>query len=90
MNITQDEIRVMIYYDYIKRLSRQECLKSLQKTFGDSCALHPTVYDWYAGVSRGSDHFEDEPRVGRPRSAVTSENIKAVRHLINVDPHITY
>ena len=36
MNITRDEIRVMIYYDYERRLSQQECLESLQKTFGDA------------------------------------------------------
>ena len=39
MNITRDEIRVMIYYDYKRRLSQQECLESLQKTFGDSKPL---------------------------------------------------
>ncbi|CAF3108963.1 unnamed protein product, partial [Rotaria sp. Silwood2] len=33
---------------------------------------------------------EDEPRAGRPRTAVTPENIEAVRELVNIDPHITY
>ena len=73
-----------------KRLSQQECLESLQKTFDDSCVSSATVYNWYAKFNRGRDHFEDEPRVGRPRSAVASENIEAVHQLVNVDPHITY
>jgi transposase len=90
MNLTRDEIRVMIYYDYKKKLSQQECLESLQKTFGDSCVSRTTVYRWYAEFNRGKDHFEDEPRAGRPRSAVTPENIEAVRQLVNVDPQITY
>jgi len=90
MDLTRDQIRVMIYYDYKKKLSQQECLESLQKTFGDSCVSRATVYNWYAEFNRGRDHFEDEPRVGRPSSAVTPENIEAVRQLINVDPHITY
>ena len=41
-------------------------------------------------LNRARDHFEDEPRTGRARSAVTPENTEAVRQLINVDPHITY
>ncbi|CAF2243321.1 unnamed protein product [Rotaria magnacalcarata] len=78
----------MIYYDYKNKLSHQECLESLQKTFGDSCVSRATVYNWYAEFNRDRDHFEDEPRVGRPRSAVTPENIEAIRQLINDDPHI--
>jgi transposase len=90
MDLSRDHIRIMIYYDYKTKLSQQECLESLQKTFGDSCVSRTTVYNWYAEFSRGRDHFEDEPRTGRPRSAVTPENIEAVRQLVNVDPHITY
>ena len=64
MDLTRDQIRVMIYYDYKKTLSQLECLESLQKTFVDSCVARATVYNWYAEFSRGRDHFEDEPRVG--------------------------
>ncbi|CAF2207876.1 unnamed protein product [Rotaria magnacalcarata] len=90
MNLTREEIRVMIYYDYKKELSQQQCLESLQKTFGDSCVSRTAVYFWYAEFSRGRDHFEDEPRAGRPRSVVTPGNIEAVRQLVNVDPNIAY
>ena len=91
MNLTRVEIRVMIcYYDYKKGLSQQECFESLQKTFGDTCVSSAIVYNWYAEFKRQRDHFEDEPRAGRPRSAVTPENIEAVRQLISVDPHLTY
>ena len=90
MHLTREQIRVMIYYDYKRMLSQQECLESLQKTFGESCVSRATVYNWYAEFNRGRDHFEDEPRVGRPRSAVTPENIEVVRQLVNDDPHITY
>ncbi|CAF4017210.1 unnamed protein product [Rotaria sp. Silwood2] len=71
----------MIYYDYKKQLSQEQCLESLHKTFGDSCVSRATVYNWFAKFSRGRDHFEDEPRAGRPRTAVTPENIEAVREL---------
>jgi len=70
-------------------MSQEECLQSLQKTFGHSCVSRATVYNWFAEFNRGRDHFEDEPRSGRPRTAVTPENIEAVRQLVNIDPHIT-
>ncbi|CAF3174562.1 unnamed protein product [Rotaria sp. Silwood2] len=79
MNLTREQIRVMIYYDYKKQLSQEECLESLHKTFGDSCVSRATVYNWFTEFSRGRDHFEDEPRAGRPRTVVTPENIEAVR-----------
>ena len=60
MNITPDEIPGTIYYHYKKRLSRQECLESLQKTFGGSRISRSTVYNWHAELSRGRDHVEDE------------------------------
>ncbi len=50
MNLTRDEIRVMIYYDYKKQLSQEECLESLHKTFGDSCVSRTTVYRWFAEI----------------------------------------
>ena len=91
MNLKRVEIRVMIcYYDYKKGLSQQECFESLQKSFGDSCVSRATVYNWYVQFKRQRDHFEDEPRASRPRSAVTTENIETVRQRINVDPHLTY
>jgi hypothetical protein len=66
----------MIYYDYKKQLSPQECLESLHKTFGDSCVSRATVYNWFAEFNHGTYHFEDEPRAGRPRTAVTPETSK--------------
>jgi transposase len=65
-------------------LSQQECLESLQKTFGESCVSRTTVYNWYAEFNRGRDHFEDEPHAGRPRSAITPENIEAVRNVFMI------
>ena len=80
----------MIYYDYKKRLSQQEYLESLQKTFADSCFSRATVYNWYAEFNWERDHLADEPRAGRLRSAVISEDIEVIRQLINVDSPITY
>ena len=84
MNITRDVIRVMIYYGHKERLPQQECLKSLQKIFGDSCISRVTFYNRYAEFNRGRNHFEDELRAAGPRSALTLENTEAVRQLIRI------
>ena len=90
MNITRDEIWVIIYYDYKRRLSRQEYLESLQKIFDDSCVARTTMYNWHAEFYWRRDHFKVESRANRPRSTVTPENVEAARQLISVDLHITY
>ena len=60
VNITRDEIPVMIYYDYKnKKLSQQECPESLQKTFGDSCITRAIVYNCYADFYWERDHSKD-------------------------------
>jgi hypothetical protein len=50
MNLTRDEIRVMMHYDYKKQLSQEECLESLRKTFGDSCVSRTAVNRWFAEI----------------------------------------
>ena len=68
----------------------KDVLNLYKKTFGDSCVSRETIYNWYAEFNRTRDHFEDEPRADRARSALTPENIEAVRHPINVGPHLAY
>ena len=73
-----------------KRLSQQGCLEPLQKIFGHSCVSRATIHNWYAEFNRTRDHFEDESRADGARSAFTPENIQAVRHPINIGPHLAY
>ncbi|CAF4451354.1 unnamed protein product [Rotaria socialis] len=40
-------------------------------------------YTEFAGFRRRRDQIEDEPRTGRPKTAVTPENIEAVRELMS-------
>ncbi len=52
---------------------------NLYKKHSAARVSRATVDNWYAEFNQGRDHFEDEPRAGRPRSVVTSESIEAVR-----------
>ena len=87
MNITPDEISVMIYDDYKKEFITTWISWIVTADCYDSCA---TVYNWYAEFNRGRDHSEDEPCAAQPRSMPIPENIEAVHQLINVHPYVIY
>lgn len=89
MELTKQNFRTMIYYDFSQGVSAGECIQKLNSTFGKAAPKKSSVYNWYNHFSRGKMSFEDEPRQGRPNTAVTSENIEAVRQLVSEDPRIT-
>ena len=45
MEITREGFRCMIFYDFKKGLTRQECLVLLRETFGYEAPLQKTVYN---------------------------------------------
>ena len=90
MELSRENFRVMIFYDFRKGLSRQQCFESLQSTFGDKAPSLATVKNWYNGFKREKTSLKDEFREGRPNTAVVPENIDAVRKLIEEDRHVTY
>ncbi|CAH1986618.1 unnamed protein product [Acanthoscelides obtectus] len=62
MELNREHFCAIIYYNFQRQLSQQECLADLS----------------------------DDPRVGAPKTAVTQENVDAVRKLIIEDRHVTY
>ena len=62
----------------------------MKSTFGSEAPSKATIYNWFKEFSRGRKNLSDDFREGRPKSAVTSENIDAVRKLIATDRHETY
>lgn len=90
MELTREHFRAMIFYDFRRGLSRQECIDQLTSTFGDEAPSLATVKRWYNEFNRGRSSLRDESREGRPKSVVVPENIDAVRELILQDRHVTY
>lgn len=58
--------------------------------FGNEAPSKATIYRWFAEFQRERDSLSDALREGRPKSAVSPENIDAVRELIKEDRHVTY
>ena len=90
MDLTREHFRAMIYYDFRRGLSQQQCIDQLTSTFGDEAPSKTTVNHWFSEFNRGRRSLTDEFKEGRPKSIVVPENIDAVRELIMQDRHVTY
>ena len=90
IELTREDLCAMIYYDFRRGLSRQECIDQLIFTFGDEAPSYATVKRWYSEFNRGRYSLTDEFRKDRPKSVVGPENINPVQKLIIQDCHVTY
>lgn len=90
MDLTRENFRAMIYYDFRRGLTQKQCIDQLTSTFGDEAPSKTTVYHWFSEFNRGRSVLTDEVKEGRPKSVVVPQNIDAVRELIMQDRHVTY
>lgn len=90
MELSRRDIRVMIWYDWKTNVSAQECHNRLQLVAGDRAPSKSSVHHWYRELQQGRTSLGDEPRGGRPATAVTPANIDAVRILLTENRRITY
>ncbi|CAH2020833.1 unnamed protein product [Acanthoscelides obtectus] len=90
MELNREHFSALIYYNFQRQLSQQECLAELLSVFGKEAPHQSAFFRWYGEFKRGRVSFSDDPRVGAPKTAVTQENVDAVRKLIIEDRHVTY
>ncbi|CAH1991364.1 unnamed protein product [Acanthoscelides obtectus] len=84
MELNREHFRAIIYYNFQRQLSQQECLAELLSVFGNEAPHHfdnSTISRWYGEFQRGRVSLSGDPRVG---------NVDAVRKLIIEDRHVTY
>ncbi|CAH1991400.1 unnamed protein product [Acanthoscelides obtectus] len=73
-----------------------KCLAELLSVFDNEAPHQSTISHWYGEFKRGrvrttdDTGLSDDSRVGAPKTAVTQENVDAVRKLIIEDRHVTY
>ncbi|CAH1995121.1 unnamed protein product, partial [Acanthoscelides obtectus] len=72
-------VRAIIYYNFQRQLSQQECLAELLSVFGNEAPHQSTISLWYGECKRGRESLSDDPRVGATKTAVTQENVDAVK-----------
>ena len=80
----------MIYYEFRRGLSRQECIDQLISIFDDEAPSYATVKHWYNEFNSGRYLLTDEFRKGRPKSFVGPENINSLQKLLMKVRPVTY
>lgn len=90
MELSRENLRAMIYYDFKSGLTQKQCGDRMIVAFGDEAPSKTTIYRWYSEFQRGRVSLMDDVREGRPKSAVSQENVDVVRQLVKEDRHVTY
>lgn len=90
MNLTRENFRAMIFYDFRCHLSQQESYDRLRLAFHDEAPSRATIYNWFNEFKRGRTNLTDDLREGRPSTATTENNISVVQRMIETDKRVTY
>ena len=53
MELTREHFRAIIFYNFRRGLSRQECIDELKSLFGDKAPSYSTVKNWFDDFSCG-------------------------------------
>lgn len=81
----KSELRPVIKYLCLKKMSTKDIFLDIQQTLGDDALPYSTVAYWVAEFKRGRVKCEDDPRSGRPSTSITDENVKKVEDLVLQD-----
>lgn len=79
------EFRVLIKHCFLAKKNTVQAKAWLDKHYLDSAPGKSTVEKWFAKFKRGEMSIEDDARSGRPKEAVTDENIKKIHKIILSD-----
>ena len=89
MEFKREHFRAIIFYNFRRGLTQQQCIDELNSFFGDEVPSRTSVYQWYGEFKRGYSSFPDEFNKGRSKAVVVPETIDAVCRLILQDRHVT-
>ena len=90
MELTRENFRAMIYYDFRRGLSQLQCIDQLFSAFDGCAASKTTEYHWFGEFNSARCSLKDEFKEVRPKSIVLPENIDAVHEVMKQDHHVTY
>ena len=79
----------MLFYAFMLKLSVEQSYENLLEAFQDQTPSKRTVERWFLEFTRDRTSLQDEPRSGRPSTAITPETIASVKSLIKEDSRIT-
>lgn len=65
-----------------------EIESELKRVYGESTPSYRTIARWAAEFQRGRESLEDDPRSGRPATAVNPENVARAEAMVKADRRI--
>ncbi|XP_067136821.1 protein GVQW3-like [Centruroides vittatus] len=80
--------RAVIKYLTKKGLTPSQIKANMDEVLGEYASSYTTVKNWTALFKSGRESLEDDPRSGRPSTAVTEENIDKVHDFVLADPRL--
>ena len=90
MKLNREHFRAIIFYNFRRVLTQQQCIDELNSIFGDEVPSRTGVYRWYGEFNRGRNSLQDEFHKNQPKSVIFPETIDDVRQLVLQDHHVTY
>ena len=90
MELNREHFRSIIFYNFRRGLSRQECINERKSLYVDKAPSYGTAKNWFNKFNCGQRSLKHMVRECHPKTAVVSENIDAVRELIMQDRHMAY
>lgn len=85
---TKLEYRAVIKFLTKKNKTPTEIFEEMSAVYGVSAPSFATVKRWTREFKHGRESLEDDPRSGRPNTAVTEENIEKVKKLVLEDRRV--
>ena len=79
------EYRAVIKHFFKKGFTTKQIKEELDLVHGDSAPCFATVHNWVRRFKAGQESLEDDPDVGRPKTAVTDESINLVEKIVLSD-----
>lgn len=89
MELTRENFRAMIFYDFCQGLTGEQCVLRMKETFESDSPSKTTIYRWFQEFRLNRESLCDEKRGGRPAKTVIPANIDAVRELITSERNVT-
>ena len=65
--------------------SATDSYNMLTEVYGDQCLSRTQVFGWFKKFKEGREYIGDDPKLGRPSTAKTQENVEKVARIVRGD-----
>ena len=90
MALSREIFYGIIYYNFYRGLFLDKCHEEHISIYNMEVPSQTIIYRWYWEFRRGRASIATVTSTGRPKTAVTLENIAAGQKIIQDDRHVTY